>query len=66
QVPDVRFRSFDDAQKILEQAGLKADRDGGRGRGNGGGGFDFVFQQDPEPGTFVAKNSKVKLKGFGG
>ncbi|MGW3959786.1 Stk1 family PASTA domain-containing Ser/Thr kinase [Amycolatopsis sp. NPDC005003] len=66
QVPDVRFRSFDDAQKILEQAGLKADRDG-RGRGNGGGpGFDFVFQQDPEPGTFVAKNSKVKLKGFGG
>jgi serine/threonine protein kinase/beta-lactam-binding protein with PASTA domain len=65
QVPDVRFRSFDDAQKILEQAGLKADRDGGRGRGNGGG-FDFVFQQDPQPGTFVAKNSKVKLKGFGG
>ncbi len=67
QVPDVRFRSFDDAQKILEQAGLKADREGGRGRGNGGGGgFDFVFQQDPQPGTFVAKNSKVKLKGFGG
>ncbi|MDX3188898.1 Stk1 family PASTA domain-containing Ser/Thr kinase [Streptomyces sp. MN03-5084-2B] len=66
QVPDVRFRSFGDAQKILEQAGLKADRDGGRGRGNGGGGFDFVFEQDPPPGTFVAKNSKVKLKGFGG
>jgi serine/threonine protein kinase/beta-lactam-binding protein with PASTA domain len=69
QVPDVRFRSFEDAQKILEQAGLKADRDGGRGRGpggGGGGGFDFVFQQDPAPGTFVAKNSKVKLKGFGG
>ncbi|MEV7094649.1 Stk1 family PASTA domain-containing Ser/Thr kinase [Amycolatopsis sp. NPDC051045] len=65
QVPDVRFKSFEDAQRILEQAGLKADRDGGRGRGNGGG-FDFVFQQDPEPGTFVAKNSKVKLKGFGG
>ncbi|MEV6647501.1 Stk1 family PASTA domain-containing Ser/Thr kinase [Amycolatopsis sp. NPDC051371] len=66
QVPDVRFRSFDDAQKILEQAGLQADRDGGRGRGNGGGGFDFVFQQDPQPGTFVQKGSKVKLKGFGG
>ncbi|MEV4054378.1 Stk1 family PASTA domain-containing Ser/Thr kinase [Amycolatopsis sp. NPDC049688] len=65
QVPDVRFRSFDDAQKLLEQAGLKADRDGGRGRG-GGGGFDFVFQQDPQPGTFVQKGSKVKLKGFGG
>ncbi|EOD65318.1 Stk1 family PASTA domain-containing Ser/Thr kinase [Amycolatopsis vancoresmycina] len=65
QVPDVRFRSFDDAQKILEQAGLKADRDGGRGHGNGGG-FDFVFQQDPQPGTFVQKGSKVKLKGFGG
>ncbi|MET8848765.1 Stk1 family PASTA domain-containing Ser/Thr kinase [Amycolatopsis sp. NPDC004625] len=65
QVPDVRFRSFDDAQKLLEQAGLKADRDGGRGRGNGGG-FDFVFQQDPQPGTFVQKGSKVKLKGFGG
>jgi serine/threonine-protein kinase len=65
QVPDVRFRSFDDAQKLLEQAGLKADREGGRGRGNGGG-FDFVFQQDPQPGTFVAKGSKVKLKGFGG
>ncbi|WIY07008.1 PASTA domain-containing protein [Amycolatopsis mongoliensis] len=67
QVPDVRFRSFDDAQKILEQAGLKADRDGkGGGRGGGGGGFDFVFQQDPQPGTFVQKGSKVKLKGFGG
>ncbi|MEV6828004.1 Stk1 family PASTA domain-containing Ser/Thr kinase [Amycolatopsis sp. NPDC051102] len=65
QVPDVRFRSFDDAQKLLEQAGLKADRDGGRGHG-GGGGFDFVFQQDPQPGTFVQKGSKVKLKGFGG
>ncbi|WP_326955015.1 Stk1 family PASTA domain-containing Ser/Thr kinase [Amycolatopsis sp. NBC_01286] len=65
QVPDVRFRSFDDAQKLLEQAGLQADRDGGRGRG-GGGGFDFVFQQDPQPGTFVQKGSKVKLKGFGG
>ncbi|WIV56975.1 Stk1 family PASTA domain-containing Ser/Thr kinase [Amycolatopsis nalaikhensis] len=62
QVPDVRFRSFEDAQKILEQAGLKADREGGKGRG---GGFDFVFQQDPQPGTFVQKGSKVKLKGFG-
>jgi serine/threonine protein kinase/beta-lactam-binding protein with PASTA domain len=65
QVPDVRFRPFDDAQKILEQAGLKADREGGKGHG-GGGGFDFVFQQDPQPGTFVQKGSKVKLKGFGG
>ncbi len=64
QVPDVRFKSFEDAQKILEQAGLKADRDGGRG--HGGGGFDFVFQQDPQPGSFVEKGSKVKLKGFGG
>jgi serine/threonine-protein kinase len=63
QVPDVRFRSFDDAKKLLEQAGLQADRDGGRGRG---GGFDFVFEQDPQPGTFVQKGSKVKLKGFGG
>ena len=63
QVPDVRFKSFDDAQKQLEQAGLKADRDGGRGRG---GGFDFVFEQDPQPGSFVQKGSKVKLKGFGG
>jgi beta-lactam-binding protein with PASTA domain len=66
QVPDVRFRSFDDAQKILEQAGLKADRDGKGGGRGGGGGFDFVFQQDPQPGTFVQKGSKVKLKGFGG
>ncbi|MGW4522775.1 Stk1 family PASTA domain-containing Ser/Thr kinase [Amycolatopsis sp. NPDC004378] len=70
QVPDVRFRSFDDAQKILEQAGLKADRDGkGNGNGHGpggGGGFDFVFQQDPQPGSIVQKGSKVKLKGFGG
>ncbi|MEQ0564700.1 Stk1 family PASTA domain-containing Ser/Thr kinase [Amycolatopsis sp. NEAU-NG30] len=62
QVPDVRFRPFGDAQKILEQAGLKADRDGRGGRG----GFDFVFEQDPQPGTFVQKGSKVKLKGFGG
>jgi serine/threonine protein kinase/beta-lactam-binding protein with PASTA domain len=62
EVPDVRFKSFEDAQKILEQAGLKADRDGRGGRG----GFDFVFQQDPQPGTKVQKGSKVKLKGFGG
>jgi serine/threonine-protein kinase len=62
EVPDVRFKSFEDAQKILEQAGLKADRDGKGGRG----GFDFVFQQDPQPGTKVQKGTKVKLKGFGG
>ncbi|MEV6879494.1 Stk1 family PASTA domain-containing Ser/Thr kinase [Amycolatopsis sp. NPDC051128] len=61
EVPDVRFKSFEDAQKILEQAGLRADREG-RGRG----GFDFVFQQDPQPGTKVQKGAKVKLKGFGG
>ncbi|MEC3980019.1 Stk1 family PASTA domain-containing Ser/Thr kinase [Amycolatopsis sp. H20-H5] len=61
-VPDVRYKSFDDAEKILTDAGLKADRDG---HGRGHGGFSFVLQQDPEPGTKVQKDSKVKLKGVG-
>ena len=63
EVPDVRFRSFDDAEKILKQAGLKPDRDKG---GRGGGGVGFVFDQDPAPGTKVQKGTTVKLKGFGG
>jgi len=66
EVPSVIFKSFGDAKKILEQAGLKADRDGGRGNGGGGGGFDFVFQQDPQAGSKVPKGTTVKLKGFGG
>jgi serine/threonine-protein kinase len=69
QVPDVRFKPFDQATQILKDAGLEADRGGngnGNGGGNGHGGFDFVFQQDPQPGSLVPKGTKVKIRGFGG
>jgi serine/threonine-protein kinase len=62
-VPDVKFKSFDDAEKILRDAGLNPDRKGGRG--GGGGGFNFVFEQSPDPGTKVKKGSKVEIRGFG-
>ncbi|HEY3712360.1 MAG TPA: Stk1 family PASTA domain-containing Ser/Thr kinase [Amycolatopsis sp.] len=66
QVPDVRFKPFDQAEQILKDAGLQADK-GGNGGGHGnGGGFDFVFQQDPQPGSLVPKGTKVKIRGFGG
>ncbi|MGW7531464.1 Stk1 family PASTA domain-containing Ser/Thr kinase [Amycolatopsis sp. NPDC054798] len=64
QVPDVRYRPFDQAADALKQAGLEVDRKGGDGHGHGG--FDFVLQQDPAPGTFVPKGTKVKIRGFGG
>ncbi|MDT8914310.1 Stk1 family PASTA domain-containing Ser/Thr kinase [Amycolatopsis sp. PS_44_ISF1] len=65
-VPDVRFKSFDQAEQMLSGAGLQADR-GGDGGGHGHGGpFDFVFQQDPQPGSMVPKGTKVKIRGFGG
>ncbi|QRP44138.1 Stk1 family PASTA domain-containing Ser/Thr kinase [Amycolatopsis sp. FDAARGOS 1241] len=68
QVPDVRFKQFDEAEQILKQAGLDVDKQGGGGgRGHGGGGgFNFVFQQDPQPGSLVPKGTKVKIRGFGG
>ncbi|WP_326569621.1 Stk1 family PASTA domain-containing Ser/Thr kinase [Amycolatopsis rhabdoformis] len=67
QVPDVRFKQFDEAEKILKQAGLDVDKQGGGGgRGHGGGGFNFVFQQDPQPGSLVPKGTKVQIRGFGG
>ena len=69
EVPSVIFKSFGDAKKIIEDAGLKFDREGrgnGNGNGNGGGGgFDLVFQQDPQPGTKVQKGTTVHVKGFG-
>ena len=67
EVPSVIFKSFGDAKKIIEDAGLKFDRDGkgNNGNGNGGGGFDLVFQQDPQPGTKVQKGTTVHVKGFG-
>ncbi|OAP28069.1 Serine/threonine-protein kinase PK-1 [Amycolatopsis sp. M39] len=64
QVPDVRYRTFDQAADALKQAGLEVDRKGGDGHGHGG--FDFVLQQDPAPGSFVPKGTKVKIRGFGG
>jgi len=64
EVPDVKFKSFDDAERILREAGLDPDRKGGRG-GGGGGGFNFVFEQSPDPGTKVKKGSKVEIRGFG-
>ncbi|MFF0146337.1 serine/threonine-protein kinase [Amycolatopsis sulphurea] len=65
QVPDVRFKPFDEAAQILKDAGLDVDRKG-NGNGNGGhGGFGFVLQQDPQPGTLVAKGTKVHIRGWG-
>ncbi|MGW4484617.1 PASTA domain-containing protein [Amycolatopsis sp. NPDC004368] len=68
QVPDVRFKPFDQAEQILKQAGLDVDKQSGGGGRNhgGGGGFNFVFQQDPQPGSLVPKGTKVKIRGFGG
>ncbi|WP_409465995.1 Stk1 family PASTA domain-containing Ser/Thr kinase [Amycolatopsis sp. GA6-003] len=66
QVPDVRYRPFDQAAQQLKEAGLEVDRKGGDGNGHGHGGFDFVLQQDPAPGSFVPKGTKVKIRGFGG
>ncbi|HWD06387.1 MAG TPA: PASTA domain-containing protein [Amycolatopsis sp.] len=66
QVPDVRFKQFDEAEQILKQAGLDVAKQGGDGGGHGHGGINFVFQQDPQPGSLVPKGTKVKLRGFGG
>ena len=67
EVPSVIFKSFGDAKKIIEDAGLKFDREGkgNNGNGGGGGGFDLVFQQDPQPGTKVQKGTTIHVKGFG-
>jgi serine/threonine-protein kinase len=67
EVPSVIFKSFGDAKKIIEDAGLKFEREGkgNNGNGNGGGGFDLVFQQDPQPGSKVQKGTTVHVKGFG-
>jgi serine/threonine-protein kinase len=67
QVPDVRFKHFDEATKTLTDLGLQVDVKGNRGRngGNGGNGFDFVLQQSPDPGTKVKKGSTVELRGVG-
>ncbi|MFD8496807.1 Stk1 family PASTA domain-containing Ser/Thr kinase [Amycolatopsis sp. NPDC059657] len=62
EVPDVRFKQFEEAKQILEAAGLKADFKDGNGHG---GGFNFVIDQDPQPGTRVPAGTKIKLKGFG-
>ncbi|MDT7727774.1 MAG: eukaryotic-like serine/threonine-protein kinase [Actinomycetota bacterium] len=62
KVPDVRFKSFDEATQILTDAGFQVDRKGG-GRGNGG--FDFVLQQSPDPGSDAKKGSKVEIRGVG-
>jgi serine/threonine-protein kinase len=64
-VPDVRFKTFDEAQKILAAAGFEVN---GTGNGNGNrghGGFSFVFQQSPAPGTRVPQGAQVQLRGIG-
>ncbi|MBB4685034.1 Stk1 family PASTA domain-containing Ser/Thr kinase [Amycolatopsis jiangsuensis] len=67
QVPDVRFKQFDEAEQILKAAGLEVDRKGGgNGNGNGHGSFGFVLQQDPQPGSLVEKGTKVQIRGWGG
>jgi serine/threonine-protein kinase len=60
-VPDVRYKSFGEAQQILTDAGFQVDSKGGHGHG----GFSFVLQQSPAPGTTVQKGSKVTLMGVG-
>jgi serine/threonine-protein kinase len=66
-VPDVRFKTFDEAQKILAAAGFEVNGTGsGNGNGNRGhGGFSFVFQQSPAPGTRVPQGAQVQLRGIG-
>jgi serine/threonine-protein kinase len=59
-VPDVRYKSFDEAVKILTDAGFAVDA-----KGHGHGGFNFVLQQSPDPGTTVQAGSKVQLRGVG-
>jgi beta-lactam-binding protein with PASTA domain/serine/threonine protein kinase len=72
EVPLVLGRTVDDAERILSDAGLRADfggggRDRGRGRGNDDDDkpkkprFGIVVGQDPQPGQRVEPNSKVKL-----
>jgi serine/threonine-protein kinase len=66
-VPDVRFKTFDEAQKILTAAGFEVN---GTGSGNGNGSrghrsFSFVFQQSPAPGTKVPQGALVQLTGIG-
>ncbi|MFC4085794.1 Stk1 family PASTA domain-containing Ser/Thr kinase [Amycolatopsis samaneae] len=60
EVPDVRLKQLDDAEKILAAAGLKSDR-----KGKGHGGFQFVIDQDPKPGERVKKGSEIQLRVFG-
>ncbi|WP_035868474.1 Stk1 family PASTA domain-containing Ser/Thr kinase [Cryptosporangium arvum] len=57
EVPDVVGKRFNEARDILEEAGLRADRQGG-GRGDDEA---RVFFQVPSAGDSVAGNSRVRL-----
>jgi eukaryotic-like serine/threonine-protein kinase len=66
QVPSLFGMSIDDATKALTAVGLQPDFKGHGGGGGGHGGFSLVYKQSPDPGTKVAKGSKVQLDVFGG
>jgi serine/threonine-protein kinase len=68
EVPSLFGMSIDDAKKALSAVGLQPDfkGKGGGGGGGGHGGFSVVYKQSPDPGTKVAKGSKVQLDVFGG
>lgn len=56
EVPNVTFRSFEDAERILEEAGFTAIRNDWFG-----GALGTVRFQDPGPGTWHPKGTEVTL-----
>jgi beta-lactam-binding protein with PASTA domain len=60
EVPSVFGMGVAQAVQTLTDAGLQVDGEGGGGRR----GFSIVVGQDPDPGSFVQKGTKVKLRLF--
>jgi serine/threonine-protein kinase len=58
-VPTVQFKNEADATRVLDQAGLKAQRSP---QPNDQAPAGIVFDQDPKPGTKVDKGSTVTIK----
>ncbi|QIS21963.1 PASTA domain-containing protein [Nocardia terpenica] len=60
-VPDVRGERPVPATQMLEQAGLRADVQGGTGRGPNGGEC-MITSEDPAPGTSVPAGTTITLR----